>query len=289
MSSRRAECCPPRQSCQPRAPGEDGKTRPPFSRMGTQAGLSSALTNGCSRVPLPDDGGSDMDRDQGTALRVQRRPIMRKCNDSATALTLSSPARWRVLAFAGAGRDGPAAGRTQDFSLAPQSGGRPRHTVAASRTNDLDLGGVLQGIIGHDVSSGTQSVYHHLEPAPSRGRINGFRSAIEGAAGHDRGRRQSRRCLMCRSFRHGSAEGIGLVSGGARTGMPMPTGTVKFFNAQKGYGFIAPEGGDSDVFVHISAVEQAGLKTLHEGQRVSFDVVTDQRRGKTNAQNLKVV
>jgi len=69
----------------------------------------------------------------------------------------------------------------------------------------------------------------------------------------------------------------------------MPTGTVKFFNAQKGYGFIAPEGGDSDVFVHISAVEQAGLKTLHEGQRVSFDVVTDQRRGKTNAQNLKVV
>jgi len=72
-------------------------------------------------------------------------------------------------------------------------------------------------------------------------------------------------------------------------GMPMPTGTVKFFNAQKGYGFIAPEGGDSDVFVHISAVEQAGLKTLHEGQRVSFDVVTDQRRGKTNAQNLKVV
>ncbi len=71
--------------------------------------------------------------------------------------------------------------------------------------------------------------------------------------------------------------------------MPMPTGTVKFFNAQKGYGFIAPEGGDSDVFVHISAVEQAGLKTLHEGQRVSFDVVTDQRRGKTSAQNLKVV
>jgi len=69
----------------------------------------------------------------------------------------------------------------------------------------------------------------------------------------------------------------------------MPTGTVKFFNAQKGYGFITPEGGDADVFVHISAVEQAGMRTLHEGQRVSFDVVTDQRRGKTNAQNLKVV
>jgi len=71
--------------------------------------------------------------------------------------------------------------------------------------------------------------------------------------------------------------------------MPMPTGTVKFFNAQKGYGFIAPEGGDADVFVHISAVEQAGMRILHEGQRVSFDVVTDQRRRKTSAQNLKVV
>jgi CspA family cold shock protein len=69
----------------------------------------------------------------------------------------------------------------------------------------------------------------------------------------------------------------------------MPVDTVKFFNTQKGYGFIAPDGGSSDVFVHISAVEQAGMSTLHEGQRVSFDVVTDQRRGKTNAQNLKAV
>lgn len=69
----------------------------------------------------------------------------------------------------------------------------------------------------------------------------------------------------------------------------MPIGTVKFFNAQKGYGFIAPEDGSQDVFVHVSAVEQAGMRTLNEGQRVSFDVVTDQRRGKTNAQNLKAV
>jgi CspA family cold shock protein len=69
----------------------------------------------------------------------------------------------------------------------------------------------------------------------------------------------------------------------------MPVGTVKFFNTQKGYGFIAPEDGSPDVFVHISAVEQAGMSTLHEGQRVSFDVVTDQRRGKTNAQKLKAV
>jgi len=69
----------------------------------------------------------------------------------------------------------------------------------------------------------------------------------------------------------------------------MPVGTVKFFNAQKGYGFIAPEDGSQDVFVHISAVEKAGLSTLLDGQRVSFDVVTDPRRGKTNAQNLKAV
>jgi CspA family cold shock protein len=69
----------------------------------------------------------------------------------------------------------------------------------------------------------------------------------------------------------------------------MTIGTVKFFNTQKGFGFIAPEDGSSDVFVHISAVEQAGMRDLHEGQRVSFDVVTDQRRGKTNAQNLKAI
>jgi CspA family cold shock protein len=69
----------------------------------------------------------------------------------------------------------------------------------------------------------------------------------------------------------------------------MAVGTVKFFNAQKGFGFITPEDGGTDVFVHISAVEQAGLTTLHDGQRVSFDTVMDQKRGKTNAQNLKAV
>ena len=69
----------------------------------------------------------------------------------------------------------------------------------------------------------------------------------------------------------------------------MPIGTVKFFNAQKGFGFIGPDDGGADVFVHVTAVEQAGLTILHEGQRVSFDVVTDEKRGKTNAQNLKAV
>ena len=65
----------------------------------------------------------------------------------------------------------------------------------------------------------------------------------------------------------------------------MTIGTVKFFNSTKGFGFIQPEGGAKDVFVHASAVEQAGMGTLAEGQRVSFDVVTE--RGKLAAGNLK--
>ena len=69
----------------------------------------------------------------------------------------------------------------------------------------------------------------------------------------------------------------------------MPVGTVKFFNTQKGFGFITLDDGSPDVFVHVSAVEQAGMRTLHEGQRVSFELVTDPRRGKTNAHNLKAV
>jgi CspA family cold shock protein len=67
----------------------------------------------------------------------------------------------------------------------------------------------------------------------------------------------------------------------------MPTGTVKWFNAQKGYGFITPDGGGKDVFVHISAVERAGLNGLRDGQKVSFEEVTDRRSGKPSAENLK--
>ena len=66
----------------------------------------------------------------------------------------------------------------------------------------------------------------------------------------------------------------------------MITGTVKFFNADKGYGFISPEGGGSDAFVHISAVERAGMRTLDRDQRVSYELETD-RRGKTSAVNLQ--
>lgn len=65
------------------------------------------------------------------------------------------------------------------------------------------------------------------------------------------------------------------------------TGTVKWFNMQKGYGFIAPEDGSKDVFVHISAVERSGLDGLNEGQRVSFELESDKRSGKQSAVNLK--
>jgi CspA family cold shock protein len=66
----------------------------------------------------------------------------------------------------------------------------------------------------------------------------------------------------------------------------MATGTVKWFNDQKGYGFVQPDDGSKDVFVHISAVESAGLRSLTEGQKVSFEIVTDKRTGKSSAGNL---
>ncbi|MDE2302182.1 MAG: cold-shock protein [Sphingomonadales bacterium] len=68
----------------------------------------------------------------------------------------------------------------------------------------------------------------------------------------------------------------------------MTIGTVKFFNADKGYGFIAPEDGGNDAFVHISAVERAGMRTLAKDQRVKYELETD-RRGKTSAVNLEAV
>ena len=69
----------------------------------------------------------------------------------------------------------------------------------------------------------------------------------------------------------------------------MSIGTVKWFNSQKGFGFIQPEDGGKDVFVHISAVERAGMSTLNEGQKVSFDLVADRRTGKSSADNLRTV
>ena len=67
----------------------------------------------------------------------------------------------------------------------------------------------------------------------------------------------------------------------------MAQGTVKFFNSQKGYGFIAQDSGGPDVFVHISAVERAGMRGLVEGQKVTFDIETDRRSGKAAAANLQ--
>jgi CspA family cold shock protein len=69
----------------------------------------------------------------------------------------------------------------------------------------------------------------------------------------------------------------------------MTKGTVKWFNSQKGFGFIEPENGGKDVFVHISAVERAGLSGLNEGQKVSFEIIADRRTGKSAAENLRAV
>lgn len=67
----------------------------------------------------------------------------------------------------------------------------------------------------------------------------------------------------------------------------MAQGTVKFFNAQKGYGFIAQDNGEPDVFVHVSAVERAGMRSLVEGQKLSFEIEADRRSGKSAATNLQ--
>jgi len=68
----------------------------------------------------------------------------------------------------------------------------------------------------------------------------------------------------------------------------MDTGTVKFYNSQKGYGFIAPNNGEKDVFVHASALERAGISTLAEGQKVSFDTAEDRKSGKISVQNIEL-
>ena len=93
--------------------------------------------------------------------------------------------------------------------------------------------------------------------------------------------------LRALSLRHRQLNGI---AAHARYALEkkMPTGTVKWFNGQKGFGFIQPNEGGSDVFVHISAVERAGLSSLAEGQRLSYEVKVDPRRGKSSAENLRV-
>jgi cold shock protein len=73
-----------------------------------------------------------------------------------------------------------------------------------------------------------------------------------------------------------------------RRGLTMPTGTVKWYNETKGYGFIQPDNGGKDVFVHATALERAGLRGLAEGQKVSYEVESDRRTGKESAGNLKM-
>ena len=68
----------------------------------------------------------------------------------------------------------------------------------------------------------------------------------------------------------------------------MATGTVKWFNSEKGYGFIQPDDGGKDVFVHISAVERAGLRELRDGQKIAYEMTTDRRTGKSSADQLQV-
>ena len=88
---------------------------------------------------------------------------------------------------------------------------------------------------------------------------------------------------------HGLREGAAYLVTSTKKGLAMSTGTVKWFNAQKGYGFIQPDDGGKDVFVHISAVERAGMYNLNEGQKVSFDVVKSPKNGKEAAENLRAV
>jgi len=78
----------------------------------------------------------------------------------------------------------------------------------------------------------------------------------------------------------------GFINRSSSGDIRMSTGTVKWFNAQKGYGFIQPDEGGKDVFVHISAVERAGLQTLREGQKISYELAQDRRTGKTSADRL---
>jgi CspA family cold shock protein len=92
-----------------------------------------------------------------------------------------------------------------------------------------------------------------------------------------------------KSWDHGPRSSRASLDVHSREGTKMSKGTVKWFNGQKGFGFIQPEDGGQDVFVHISAVERAGMSGLAEGQQVTFDVVADRRTGKSAAENLRAV
>lgn len=114
----------------------------------------------------------------------------------------------------------------------------------------------------------------------------GYGGGDRGGYGGDRGGYGGDRG----GFGGGRGGGGGFGGGGRSAGTPAGagSGTVKWFNPTKGFGFIRPEDGGQDIFVHVSAVEQAGLSGLNEGQAVSYDLEQDRRSGKTSATNLKV-
>jgi CspA family cold shock protein len=91
------------------------------------------------------------------------------------------------------------------------------------------------------------------------------------------------------SLRRRAYRAIGVKLGVATGRIHMAKGTVKWFNSTKGFGFIQPDDGGADVFVHISAVERAGLRSLNDGQKISYELVQDKRSGKTSADQLSVL
>jgi CspA family cold shock protein len=138
---------------------------------------------------------------------------------------------------------------------------------------------------------------------PSEGAVlpPGFVDAAKPTAGKATARRLSESGATCTWIRPNagvdalrnsvlhSAMGPTRTRCGPTKAMRMPIGTVKFFATDKGFGFIAPEDGGQDVFVHISEVERSGMRSLQEGQRVSFETKIDARKGKPNATNLRAV
>lgn len=164
--------------------------------------------------------------------------------------------------------------------------------VAQAGLDALNEGDQVEYELEQDRRSGklaATSIVVTAQGAPAPRRSGGFdRGDRGGFGGGDRGGYGDR----------GGGFGGGGFGGGARGGfggerprgavMGSGSGVVKWFNPTKGFGFIKPEGGGQDIFVHISAVEQAGLSGLNEGQTVDFDLEQDRRSGKTSATNLKV-
>lgn len=165
--------------------------------------------------------------------------------------------------------------------IAPEDGGADVfvHVTALERAGirDLNEGDQVSFEVEEDRRSGKVSATNL--------RVTGAGSGSAGRSAprprDDYGSQGSRSARDDQRSSGGGGRGAGQAGGGGR-------GTVKWFNATKGFGFIEQQGGGDDVFVHISAVERAGLRELREGQRVSFDLERDSRSGKTAAANLQV-